>query len=502
VVRIEVRDTGIGISPELQKQLFNPFVQADGSLTRRYGGTGLGLAIARQLTELMGGSIGVESTAGQGSTFSLTLPLAQLAVTPVASQRGLDGVRLLVVDDNATNREILLQQTASWGVTAEAVPDAQAALVQLGRDGAADFDLVILDLMMPGMDGLTLARLIRDNPRHARLRLLLLTSVIEPTDADVSGAVDAVLTKPIRSEHLRECVATLLGRGRRRALPRQLKLVEPAGLIGARVLVAEDNVVNQEVAAAFLGELGCTVTLAGDGEQAVAMVRGQSFDLVLMDCMMPRLDGYGATGAIRELETSEPARRRLPIIALTASAQQGERERCLAAGMDDFLTKPLALADLRAMVLRWAPANRPAAAAPDIPVPCPAAPKPQGTAPESASLDRAALDRLRLVGADGTSLLCKLIGMFMSDTPDRLAALATAIERGDAAEVRLIAHTLKSSSALLGAGLLSSRFALLESAAREGASERWPDLLAEVRQEYGRTAPVFESVRAAETANV
>jgi HPt (histidine-containing phosphotransfer) domain-containing protein len=154
------------------------------------------------------------------------------------------------------------------------------------------------------------------------------------------------------------------------------------------------------------------------------------------------------------------------------------------------------------MVLRWAPATHPAAAAPGVPVPGPASPKPQGTAPESASLDRAALDRLRLVGADGTSLLCKLIGMFLSDTPERLVGLVTAIERGDAAEVRMIAHTLKSSSALLGAGLLSSRFALLEGAAREGASERWPDLLEEVRQEYGRTAPVFESVRAAETANV
>jgi len=502
VVRIDVRDTGIGISPEVQRQLFNPFVQADGSLTRRFGGTGLGLAIARQLAELMGGTIEVASTPGEGSTFSLTLPLVRLAIAPTASQRGLDGVRVLVVDDNATNREILLQQTTSWGVAAEAVSDGRAALAQLERNDAASFDLVILDLMMPGMDGLTLARRIRENPMHAGLRLLLLTSVIEPSDTEVGEAVDAVLSKPIRSEHLRECVATLLGRGRSRDLSRQPRKAEPDGPIGARVLVAEDNAVNQQVAEAFLQELGCTVTLAGDGEQAVALARRESFDLVLMDCMMPRLDGYAATGAIRDVEAAESGRRRLPIIALTASALQGERERCLKAGMDDFLTKPLALGDLRAMVLRWAPAHRTPAVVPDGPAAGPVIAEPQGADSGSATLDTAALDRLRMVGGDGKSLLCKLIGVFVSDTPDRLAALATAIARSDTADIRMIAHTLKSSAALLGASILSSHFAMLESAAIEGASERWPEVMADVQRECARVLAALETVRATEMANV
>jgi CheY-like chemotaxis protein len=470
-------------------------VQGDGSLTRRFGGTGLGLAIARQLAELMGGSIAVTSTPGEGSTFAVTLPFGRPTVPQPAGRCELDGVRILIVDDNVTNREILLQQTAGWGVTAEAAPDAVTALARLEGEDAGRFDLVILDLMMPGMDGLTLARRIREHPLHVHLPLLLLTSVAEPANTVLDQVVDAVLSKPIRSEELRDSVALLVGRGRKREISRATRVVESDRPIHARVLVAEDNPVNQEVATAFLEELGCVVTVAQDGEEAVALVREQAFDLVLMDCMMPRLDGYAAAAALRALEASEPGRHRVPIVALTAAALQGERERCLAAGMDDFLSKPLALRDLRLAVQRWCPDRCPGAESGTTRTDARSAtPGPRG----ETVLGDAALDLLRLAGADGTSLLYKVIGLFLTDTPSRLTALGDGVTRGDAAEVRLIAHTLKSSSALLGAGHLSELCASLEMAALHGTDPRWPELLEAIQQEYPRTAAALESARALE----
>jgi signal transduction histidine kinase/DNA-binding response OmpR family regulator len=497
VVRIEVQDTGIGISPETQVQLFNPFVQADGSLTRRFGGTGLGLAIAKQLTELMSGSIAVESTPGQGSTFAVTLPFPRVDRVPDCARRTLDGVRILVVDDNATNREILVQQAASWGVVGEAVPDGPRALARLDRPDAPPVDLVILDLMMPGMDGLALARRIRADARYTRLPLLLLTSVEEPTESELGQTVDAVLSKPIRSQDLRERVAALLGRGQHGAPSRPAEVVS-SGPLGARVLVAEDNEVNQEVALAYLAMLGCHVTIANDGVEAVARARDGSFDLILMDCMMPRLDGFGATRAIRELEAAAPDRQRLPIVALTASALLGEREKCLAAGMDDFLTKPLALEDLRQMVARSiVVAHR---TGPDEPVTGPSSPDPGAAA--QGHLDAAALDRLRqVVTADGRTLLNKLIGVFLVDVPTRLKALSDAMRRGDAAEVRLIAHTLKSSAATLGAGDLAANLAELEIAGLEGDSQRWSSLMPVIEAEQLRAAAALTAVREMELAH-
>ncbi len=486
-VRIEVRDTGIGISPEVQVRLFNPFTQADTSLTRRFGGTGLGLAIARQLCELMGGQIGLESMPGTGSTFWVIVRLPRTTGLPVENLPGLEGLRVLVVDDNSSNREILVHQTASWGAAAEVVVGGQAALAELERNEPAYFDLAILDLMMPEMDGLELARRIRANPSFARLPLLLLTSVVEPTEFEVAGVVDVVLTKPIRSEHLRDSVAAMLGRHRR--APRQPKQIRFEGPLSARVLVADDNEVNQQVAASFLEQLGCTVRLAGDGEQVLSLVEEESFDLVLMDCMMPRLDGYEATGIIREREAADPARTRLPIVALTASALQGDKERCLAAGMDDFLTKPLALSDLRAAVAKWTRAN--VEAAPPLPAVSPLRGEP-------VELNRAALDQLRFIGSDGACVLTKLIGTFTATTPDRLQALARGIAEGNAIEVRLIAHTLKSSCAWFGATALSERFAALEASARAGAVEEWESLLAPLERDIPLLLAALRAVESEE----
>lgn len=301
--------------------------------------------------------------------------------------------------------------------------------------------------------------------------------------------VDTVLTKPIRSEHLRDCVAGLMGRSRAPRVRRPLKRSEPPGESGARVLVADDNLINQQVTAGFLEELGCVVRLAGNGEQAVALVREESFDLVLMDCMMPLLDGYDATAAIRQLEAATPARRRIPVVALTAAALQGDRERCLAAGMDDFLTKPLALADLRAKVAQWASTST---TGPEVVA------APLGARQGRAVLDQSVLRQLRFPGADGVCMLTKLIATFMATTPDRLTALANAVARRDAGEVGLIAHTLKTSCAWLGAGALSGRFRELEEAAREGDTDSWEPTLAAIQREYRPVVAALQSVSDAE----
>lgn len=488
VIRIDVRDTGLGITPEVLQRLFNPFVQADTSMTRKYGGTGLGLAIARQLAGLMGGTLTAESTPGTGSTFTLTLPFKVVRPHAVTQPIELRGRRVLVVDDNATNCEIVADQAGNWGMTAETVRDGASALSRLDGRHGPPVDIVMLDMMMPSMDGLELARRIRQQPALADVPLMLLTSVIAPEGA-VAEAVDLIVSKPIRSDHLRQCVESLLRPDREPVPIPVVPSTRPVSSgIGARILVAEDNAVNQDVARAYLEELGCHATVAGDGEVAVALCREQSFDLVLMDCMMPRLNGLEATAAIREFEASEPDRPRLPIIALTASALQGERERCLAAGMDDFLPKPLPLNELRAMLTRWLAHKEPARPVESAPV---------MATPVVPVLDSGTVDQLRrLKSGDGSTLLSKLIRVFTTDSVRRLEALSRAIQQGNTGEVTMIAHTLKSASATLGAVHLSACFAELEKEATTTAPERWAELEAEIREEYARARAALEASEA------
>ncbi len=492
VVRVDVTDSGIGISPEAQGQLFQPFIQADSSLTRRFGGTGLGLAIVRQLTELMGGSVELASVPGQGSTFSVTIPFVRSAIPARVTRPILTGFRVLVVDDNETNRAMVCHQFTAWGAQVESLADAPAALVRLGRMEAGRVDLMVLDRDLPELDGLAAMRRIRQDRQHDGTRLLLLTSVMAAAADTAAKVADAVLTKPARSGELRGCAARLLGVT---LDPADGPVVPPdhVDALDVRVLLADDNPVNQEVASALLVELGCTVVLASDGQEALDRIREESFDLVLMDCMMPRLDGYAATRAIRELEAAEPHRPRSPVIALTASAVQGEQERCAAAGMDDFLTKPLPLRDLRATIRRWTGA----AAGGSVRV---AAPKLEERAPEGGVLDPEALDSLRQFTAGGRPLLGKLIELFLSDTSHRITALTTALEAGDVREIRVIAHTVKSSSATLGATDLARCLATLEGAALGGTVEQLPSLVAQVQREYTRAVVELETLLAAELA--
>jgi two-component system sensor histidine kinase/response regulator len=361
-LRIAVRDSGIGIAAEARSRLFQPFSQADSSTTRQFGGTGLGLAICRRLVELMGGEIGVDSEPGQGSTFRFTVRLLRVlagahdAGTQTAALRG---ARILIVDDNATNRVFLPEQLRVWGIEADVAPDGPTALGRLHAAAAAGtvHQVALLDMQMPGMDGLTLARAIRANPDLAGVKLLLLSSWTEAGHSvDVQAAGFAArLPKPVRPSRLLTQLVALLGRDGAESptLPRptaDVGLPSP-GTRSARILVAEDNAVNQKLIARLLEKKGHRVDVVANGREAVHAVTRIGYDLVLMDVQMPEMDGLEATRQIRAADRSEVAR--IPIIALTANAMQGDQERCLSAGMDDYLAKPVKPVDLAAALDRW-----------------------------------------------------------------------------------------------------------------------------------------------------
>jgi signal transduction histidine kinase/DNA-binding response OmpR family regulator len=341
-----VRDTGIGITADGMSRLFQSFSQADSSTTRKYGGTGLGLAISRRLAELMGGRMWAESEGpGRGSTFSFSIeaPVAQLPQSPrrdfVGVQPELVGMRVLVVDDNATNRRVLLLQTGKWGMLGRATGSPREALQWL--DAGEAFDLAILDMHMPEMDGMALARRIRAT--HATLPLVLFSSLGRREAGDADSLFDAYLAKPIRQSHLFDTLVNLLAdgsAGKPAAGPVAKAQIDPgmAARHPLRILLAEDNVVNQKLALRLLQQMGYRADLASNGIEAVESVERQAYDVVLMDVQMPELDGLDAT---RRICARLPAHERPRIVAMTANAMQGDREMCLEAGMDDYLTKPI-----------------------------------------------------------------------------------------------------------------------------------------------------------------
>ncbi len=361
VVRFEVTDTGVGLKGADRKRLFEPFSQADSSTTRRFGGTGLGLAICQQLVAAMGGELGVESTLGAGSTFWFTLPFQVAAVEtptmPIRSTVGLSGLRALIVDDNQTNRFILSEQLTAWGMHADVADSGAAALILLEQAAATEtpYALALLDLSMPDMDGLELAGHISRRPALVGLELLLLTSVPDVTAEEArANGISARLTKPIQLSRLH---AAIQGATSYSSVPHRPSsapaTTHPRGSRG-HVLVVEDNHVNQLVAVAILEDLGFSTEVAGNGLEALVSFGRNPFVAVLMDCQMPEMDGYAATQGIRRIEGSGP---RTPVIAMTAGVGTGERERCLAAGMDDYLSKPVNPNDLNATLSRWLPAT-------------------------------------------------------------------------------------------------------------------------------------------------
>jgi CheY-like chemotaxis protein len=355
MVHLEVSDTGIGIAPDTAGRLFEPFSQADASTTRRYGGTGLGLAICRRLAEAMGGSIGVESELGRGSTFWIDVPLGRVAPAvpaPDAPSPSLEGWRALVVDDSPTNRLVLSAQLLAWGITADLAPDADAALDHMRRaaSDARPYDLVLVDMAMPGMDGLDLARLVTSDPALSSARLFLLSSV--PVDADVAAnaGVVARLAKPTPLAQLYDALLRAVGPSVGRAPVAGGADQTPTTGSHGWLLIVEDNAINQAVAKGLAAKLGFGCDVAGNGIEALAALGRRHYDAVLMDCQMPEMDGFEATAEIRRREAG---RTPVPIIAMTAGALVEDRERCLGAGMDDYLAKPVKGRELERVLNRW-----------------------------------------------------------------------------------------------------------------------------------------------------
>ena len=400
LLHFTVRDTGIGIAPEMQTKIFASFAQVDGSTTRKYGGTGLGLTIAKQLTHMMGGSIGVDSTPGQGSTFWFTVCLLKpppgVQPTPVPHQ-GLQGRRVLIVDDNETNRTILCQWVSIWGMHHESAADGLQALERL-RTAVAQgepYDFAVLDMMMPGMDGITLTHAIKADSTIAAVRLVMLTSmgvhtkVQEARQAGIMG----FLSKPVRQSQLYNCLLTASEASAQSAPPAPQPHATPAIdllPLQGQILLAEDNPINQEVAVGMIESLGCQIDVVATGLQAIEALERRSYDVVLMDCQMPEMGGLEATRIIREREAVPAISRPVmhtPIIALTAHALPSDREQCLAAGMDDYLSKPFTLEALHVTLARWL--SQPAAEA------SASAPEEQAEATRLDTIDRKVLDTLR-----------------------------------------------------------------------------------------------------------
>jgi PAS domain S-box-containing protein len=473
-LRFSVRDTGIGIPTERMHQLFESFSQVDASTTRRYGGTGLGLAISKRLAELMGGRLWAESEERKGSTFHLEI-VARESAAPARPSRldgepTIAGKRLLVVDDNATNREILKRLAESWEMRVEVVERPSEAL-ELVRHGDR-FDAAVLDMQMPEMDGLELAREIRRYRDAKALPLLLLTSIGHLAEARGASEFSAQLTKPVKSSQLYDVLVRLLAAGAEADSA-------PAGDGGAkrsaagalRLLVAEDNAVNRQLALALLRKLGYGADTVENGSEALRALERKTYDVVLMDVQMPELDGLEATRRIRRRFGSADGPR---IIAMTANAMEGDREECLAAGMDDYLSKPIRVDELSRALARCRPVRT------------------------GEALDHAALETLVSSlggGGEGREAVRELVDTFLEDAATQMASLHGAVEHGDADAARRAAHTLKSNGATFGAQPFAELCRELENLGREGELDAAPELLGRANEEWERVRQALAAAR-------
>ncbi len=458
-VQIIVQDTGIGMEESALGKLFHVFSQADGSTTRKYGGTGLGLAITRKLVDAMGGTILVKSEPNKGSIFSVLIPLAAGTREHEVPSVKLTSVKALIVDDNPTNRCILEHYLQHEGMEYDSAPSARAGLEAARRavDVRKPFDIVLLDYHMPEMDGVAFLTELRADPLLAHIPCIVLSSLGDR----VAGAasVAAWLTKPVRRFQLRSALTSVLGRASPAAEHRPAPIDLTTLYRGTRVLLVEDNKVNQEVASRMLRTLGIDPVVVAEGALAVAAVRRERFDLVLMDCQMPVMDGYEATRAIRALGT------RVPILAMTANALPGDREKCLAAGMDDYITKPIKREAVVAVLSRWLETGS-AVEAPLLEV-HETMISDTYSSTDASALDSTALMQLRDMMEDD---FLSVLEAYLADTPARLADISDGIAGQDSALVGRAAHSLKSTSQTVGAVMLARTAERLEDHVRAGGS--------------------------------
>jgi len=492
LLQFEIRDTGVGIDAAQCAQMFEPFTQADASTSRRHGGTGLGLAISRQLVHLMGGEIGVESEVGKGSRFRFSARFGQHvgATAAAAAARAALRARVLVVDDNATARDLLVDMAGTLGLAADAVASGAEALQAMVRADAGDqpYELLVVDWKMPpGMDGIECVREVQASAlRHPAPAVLMLMALghhdAEQRLTEAKVSVSALLTKPVTPSTLFDACSTALGvatpHDSRAQLREEALTKQMAGLKGARILLVEDNPVNREVALELLGRAGAMVSVAANGQLALDALRRASFDAVLMDCQMPVLDGYATTRELRR----DPLFRDLPVIAMTANAMVGDREKALAAGMNDHIAKPINVSEMFSTIARWVPPRTAAVAAPagDIDI-------------HAAGLALADVPGLNaqagLQSAMGDAALYRrLLRMFRDQQVDFQQRFQQARSEGDLGAARRIAHDMKSSAAFLGAHAVERAATALEEACMRGADD--PGIDSEAMVVAGMLAPV------------